>query len=911
MTLRTRPRRSAATLTAMALAAGALLSPTIAAAADGPAPAPVDYRVIAGVHADAVSTFVDDGQLSLGSKADVAEGNGTRFSADEIWFHLEDTSQQRVEEGFEFIAEPGSAVWVAPESNPGAGRLWPGFNTESVPAGAIEDDETTFTLTGVEGPGEVEVFTGGGAQEPQRLWSSADAEFRSFEIARTHMHANWAFTAAGTYQLHVEASAVVDGLPQSAATAYTIVVGALPAAAATTTSLSAATTSLVAGESVELTAEVSPASAVGHVEFRDGAVVLGHETLDNGTASLEATFDAVGTHELTAAFVPAVSNHADASISSPVSVNVTDGSGVEFGISGIAASYEVGDFLSARVVGNTLHEGQVYSWSWRPIGATSAYVLRGTGGQEATGLMTFPIDMSYDDYEVRVAVRDGGAVVSESSWVPLHVNSDVVAVTGSFPEGELFLGDDLLLEVDSAPAAGDVLRLVYRFASGGWSPLEGALEPVDENTMRVMLDRSFLDATWAVQTVRDGVVVAQSEPFDRSIPRREVIVQGMQSVYRVGQTLRLSAEVYPPMEGMTYVWSMSRFTGGVPLVERIVLKETTDAADLELELPIEAHHDGWSLNFSASIPEGHPNGPISSVAEYSKMLTVSDSDPDSQLFFFGVLGDHYHQGYDIDLSLIADPVLADGDTISWEWKWPGSEWTTLPAASGLNHMLVAEQALHGVQVRATLRFEGGDAAPMTTAPVEILVDDHGSAARQQVSVTGPSVTRPSEAEAAATVTDGVAATFTAELTDTTVLTSFQWFMKPAGAVESAPIDGATSETYELIPEHTLDGAELSVAVVKPDGTVAYGPSVPVVLTVEANAELPLPAEPDLNPDDAAVDVSSLTDAPLVGLAVTGGGVPLTGLLAAVLLAAVGGAIMIARRGRGHRFDDGAGERMSS
>jgi hypothetical protein len=112
----------------------AVLAPaSTAAAVEGPAPQPREYRVIAGVHTDAASTFLDEGRPVLATRADV-EQNGTRFAADEVWFHLADDAKARVPAGYEFIAAAGTPVWIAPESNPGPGRLWPGFSTEPVPS---------------------------------------------------------------------------------------------------------------------------------------------------------------------------------------------------------------------------------------------------------------------------------------------------------------------------------------------------------------------------------------------------------------------------------------------------------------------------------------------------------------------------------------------------------------------------------------------------------------------------------------------------------------------------------------------------------------------------------------------------------------------------------------------------------
>src|SRR5690606_13768816 len=159
------------------------------------------------------STFLDEGTFTLGTRADLPEGNGTRLDPAETLFHVDDYSRQTVPAGYEFVAPAGETVWIAPESNPSGGdgytQLWPGFSTEPVPAGGVDGNSTTFRLTDVEAPegGDVEVWRGSGAGLT-RMWSS-DEGVDEFSAGRTHLHANWAFTRPGTYRLTVEGAAAI------------------------------------------------------------------------------------------------------------------------------------------------------------------------------------------------------------------------------------------------------------------------------------------------------------------------------------------------------------------------------------------------------------------------------------------------------------------------------------------------------------------------------------------------------------------------------------------------------------------------------------------------------------------------------------------------------------------------------
>ncbi|MCI2956663.1 choice-of-anchor M domain-containing protein [Agromyces atrinae] len=825
------PRKLAALFTGLAVAAGTLLLPaTAATAAEGAAPPPTDYRVISGVHTDTAATFLDDGRLTLASKADVEEGDGTRFAAADVWFHLESSAAKTIPAGYEFIGPVGSTAWIASESNPGAGALWPGFNTESIPAGAIDENRTQFTLLKVDGPGSLEVFTGGFGGV-NRLWSSSDDSIHSFTIGRTHMHANWAFTATGTYRVSVEASVAVGGAVQTAEATYTFVVGDIPEPVETTTTLTASSAELLVGDPVTLTAAVTPSDVEGFLEFRNGDTVLGHETVADGTASFETSALNVGTHALTATYVPSISNTAAGSASEPVAVAVADGSGAAFGIEGVT-EYRPGDTLQARVVGHTPADGQTYRWVWRIAGKTSTYVLTGTGGEEAAGRLTLPIDMSHDGYELSAQVREGRSTVAQTPWVPLTVTSDVAPLSGSLPGESVYLGDEVLFELDSTPAEGDTVRVAFRGTGGPWNSMVDSSEQIDEDTIKLKPAGQMTGFVWTLQTVRNGIVVAHSEPLAMDVLRREAHVEGVRSVYRVGQTLAASARVFPTIEGATYTWYLIRYFSESPWAEMQILSEGATEADLAVELPMQATHDGQYLTFEATLPEGHPSG-ARTIAFDQRALAVSDSAPDTQLLFFGSIGEHYHQGYNVNLNLIADPELADDDVISWEWKWPGTEWASLPGAAGAKHSLVAEQAMHGVEVRATVDFAESDES-LTANPVTVRVDDHGSPARQIVTISGDAIDNGS-----ASLTEGEPVSWTADVAHGTVLESFQWFRTAAGALEATPIDGATAATFELTPTLDDDGATYSVAVVKPDGSLAYGPSAPIAVSVEEGHETPV------------------------------------------------------------------------
>lgn len=274
---------------------------TIASFSTGP------RRIIAGVHADAIALFEDDGQLILGSMADIDGEHEVPLDADEIIFNLEEAARTTVPSApeYAFLGTPGSAVWIAPEDNPGGAVLWPGFSTEEIPSGLLDGDQATLRLESVSGPGTLHVYQSDAFGAPVRRLSSIGTAFRTWTLGSgQHLHANWAFSAAGTYTLTFSASAMIGGTSVTTMQTYTFIVGDVPVGRVTGTSLAVNPPVTEIGSPVTFIATVTPSNTVGYVEFLKGATVLGHKTLAGGTASLTTSALAIGSHVLTARFVP-------------------------------------------------------------------------------------------------------------------------------------------------------------------------------------------------------------------------------------------------------------------------------------------------------------------------------------------------------------------------------------------------------------------------------------------------------------------------------------------------------------------------------------------------------------------------------------------------------------------------------
>ncbi|HLK62359.1 MAG TPA: Ig-like domain-containing protein [Bryobacteraceae bacterium] len=103
----------------------------------------------------------------------------------------------------------------------------------------------------------------------------------------------------------------------------TVTIGTAPTN--TTTSLSASSASVSTTQSLTLTAAVSPFTATGQVQFRDGGTIIGTATLNVGTASITLSNLAAGSHTFTATYLG--SSSFNSSTSNPVTVTVTTPNG--------------------------------------------------------------------------------------------------------------------------------------------------------------------------------------------------------------------------------------------------------------------------------------------------------------------------------------------------------------------------------------------------------------------------------------------------------------------------------------------------------------------------------------------------------------------------------------------------------
>nr|WP_272899136.1 choice-of-anchor M domain-containing protein [Corynebacterium haemomassiliense] len=121
----------------------------------------------------------------------------------------------------DFLGEPGSTVWAAPQSADwtdswrpiwsGLGAFDPAHEAGEIPDNFV-DDVMHFDLVEMDGPGDVNVFFSSRVGDPERLFSSADEDMRTITYdVGGHGHFTWTFSEPGIYEMTWQGRAELKG----------------------------------------------------------------------------------------------------------------------------------------------------------------------------------------------------------------------------------------------------------------------------------------------------------------------------------------------------------------------------------------------------------------------------------------------------------------------------------------------------------------------------------------------------------------------------------------------------------------------------------------------------------------------------------------------------------------------------
>ncbi|MFI6035963.1 TIGR03773 family transporter-associated surface protein [Streptomyces sp. NPDC051315] len=205
------------------------------AAAD---PAPVAARATTDTDVVATPTVIDEGHIDIAArvvdrrmqihvKDGTVSGKTTWREPSSVILHVKPAAKNTLPDGddFAFLGTAGDPVWLLDQVQQD-GLLWPGWSTDNIEAGATKGG-VRFSLTGVEGPGTVALYTYDAMSGATVLFNSKDGVPDSFEVpAGTHAHGGWAFTEEGTYRLTLRmGGSLADGTPVSDTETVAFVVG--------------------------------------------------------------------------------------------------------------------------------------------------------------------------------------------------------------------------------------------------------------------------------------------------------------------------------------------------------------------------------------------------------------------------------------------------------------------------------------------------------------------------------------------------------------------------------------------------------------------------------------------------------------------------------------------------------------
>jgi surface-anchored protein len=164
-------------------------------------------------HIDALDVDYDGTNLTLDVRNHTVSPINDDVDPATLELHAVPASQTTVpaDSRYAFLGPAGAPVWILPQTQR-TGVLWPGWDTNDVPAGAFQSDRVTVRLASVSGPGQFTLYTVNSLGSPTVLLNSADGLPDAFNVSRgVHAHANWAFGAAGTYTLTFEVTATTTG----------------------------------------------------------------------------------------------------------------------------------------------------------------------------------------------------------------------------------------------------------------------------------------------------------------------------------------------------------------------------------------------------------------------------------------------------------------------------------------------------------------------------------------------------------------------------------------------------------------------------------------------------------------------------------------------------------------------------
>ena len=476
-----RPRRAVtAAAAAVAVAAASLLAtPAFADATD-----PISFDT---GHIDAFNLALnDDGSIRLNLQEDVTGAHVQRAPESVELLVKHDAYQENLPAAFLPPGAPTS-LWFLPITQD-HNLIWPGWNSQGVASEYGADADVDIVVSDVQGPGQVYLWSQGVFGDPVSLlvgggWS-LPATIRQTFLA--HVHANWGFTAPGTYTITAQATITSqDGSKTSTSNtaAYTFVVqgaggGEEPPPSDVTLGVTNVAAHYHTGEVAMLTAV--PSEAVSdHYHWFTRATADDEWEVVPGALGADYGFIVTGEHQVKAALYD--HDHAVIAESDPVAILIDDhgntpGVGPEITVSlpedegalviSVAAGSEsttLGDLELSPEGDRYLSEGEV-------TGITVTDTRPGNVGWSSSGRVRSLVSVDGDILDGRylgwtpevLSASQGQSVTAGDAVAPGLVTGNGIRgwnVLGSAAAGSSIgtavLGADLRIEAPTTLEAGE------------------------------------------------------------------------------------------------------------------------------------------------------------------------------------------------------------------------------------------------------------------------------------------------------------------------------------------------------------------------------------------------------------------------------------------------------------------------
>lgn len=178
-------------------------------------------------HVDVIGIAFENGAFDVHVHDEV---NDVEYAPSEVQLVAKPASEIAVPDdpAYGFLGAPGAAAWVLPQVQDPE-LLWPGIGSEEIAPGVFSNDSLKVDVVGVSGPADVSIFTTDAFGAPTVLVDSGNGlPDRISTTAGGHLHANWAFEAAGNYQIKVRVSGTLAATGKrvtSAVATYSFKVG--------------------------------------------------------------------------------------------------------------------------------------------------------------------------------------------------------------------------------------------------------------------------------------------------------------------------------------------------------------------------------------------------------------------------------------------------------------------------------------------------------------------------------------------------------------------------------------------------------------------------------------------------------------------------------------------------------------